>query len=160
MPFEIRFGDYILSDDLRRFNLARAHGWISRETYWAPGIPFELFARSVRGSLTLGAYAPGAGMAAMARVVTDRATFGWICDVFVDRAARGQGLGKAIMAYIGAHPDLQGLRRMHLATRDAHALYAQFGFVPLTGVDRWMEVRLAEPYRLSPPTPSAPASAP
>jgi GNAT superfamily N-acetyltransferase len=160
MPFERRFVDYTLSDDLQRFDLARAHGWISRETYWAPGIPFELFTRSVRGSLTLGAYAPGAGMAAMARVVTDRATFGWICDVFVDRAARGEGLGKAIMAYIGAHPDLQGLRRMHLATRDAHALYAQFGFVPLTGADRWMEVRLAEPYRLSPPTPSAPASAP
>lgn len=160
MPFETRCGDFTFSDDLQRFDLARAHGWISRESYWAPGIPFELFARSVRGSLTLGAYAPGAGMAAMARVVTDRATFGWICDVFVDRAARGQGLGEAIMAYIGAHPELQGFRRMHLATRDAHALYAQFGFVPLTGVDRWMEVRRANPYRVSPRTRPAPASAP
>jgi GNAT superfamily N-acetyltransferase len=160
MPFETRWADFTLSDDLQRFDLARAHGWISGETYWASGIPFEVFARSVRGSLALGAYAPGAGMTAMARVVTDRATFGWICDVFVDRAARGQGLGKAIMAYIGAHPDLQGFRRMHLATRDAHALYARFGFVPLTGIDRWMEIRLADPYRLSPPTPSAPASAP
>ncbi|HEX3407401.1 MAG TPA: GNAT family N-acetyltransferase [Caulobacteraceae bacterium] len=160
MPFETRLGDFTLSDDLQRFDLARGHGWISRESYWAPGIPFEVFARSVRGSLTLGAYAPGAGMAAMARVVTDRATFGWICDVFVDRSFRGRGLGKAILAYIAAHPDLQGLRRMHLATRDAHALYAQYGFGPLSGVDRWMEVRRADPYGVSRPAQSAPASAP
>ena len=80
-------------------------------------------------------------MVAMARVVTDRATFGWICDVFVDEAARGQGLGKRLMAYLKAHPDLQGFRRLHLATRDAHGLYSQFGFAPLTGVDRWMEIR-------------------
>ena len=124
------------------------------------GIPRAVFEKAVRGSLTVGAYASSGEMAAMARVVTDRATFGWICDVFVDRAARGQGLGKAIMAYIGAHPELQGFRRMHLATRDAHALYAQFGFVPLTGVDRWMEVRRANPYRVSPRTRPAPASAP
>ncbi len=160
MPFETRCGGFTPSDDLQRFEMARAHGWIAGESYWAPGIPFDLFARSVRSSLTLGAYAPSAQMAAMARVVTDRATFGWICDVFVDRGFRGQGLGKAIMAYIGAHPDLQGFRRMHLATRDAHGLYARFGFGPLTGVDRWMEVRLANPYGLSPAPRSAPASAP
>ena len=160
MAFETACGGFTFSDDLQRFDLARAHGWISRESYWAKGVPFDVFARSVRGSLTIGAYAPASGMAAMARVVTDRATFGWICDVFVDRVCRGQGLGKAMMAYIAAHPDLQGFRRMHLATRDAHALYAQFGFRPLTGVDRWMEVRLADPYGLSPLTPPAPASAP
>ena len=77
----------------------------------------------------------------MARVVTDRATFGWLCDVFVDEAHRGKGLGKALMAYMKAHPDLQGFRRMHLATADAHGLYRQFGFTDLTGVDRWMEIR-------------------
>jgi GNAT superfamily N-acetyltransferase len=160
MPFETRCGDFTLSDDLQRFDLARAHGWIGSESYWAEGIPFDVFARSVRGSLTLGAYAGAGRMAAMARVVTDRATFGWICDVFVDRAFRGQGLGKAIMAYIAAHPDLQGFRRMHLATRDAHALYASFGFGPLTGVEKWMEVRLPESYGLSWASRSAPASAP
>lgn len=159
MPFEIRSGGFTLSDDLQRFDLPRGHAWISTESYWGAGIPFETFVRSVRGSLTVGAYTPGR-MAAMARVVTDRATFGWICDVFVDRGCRGQGLGKAIMAYIDAHPDLQGFRRMHLATRDAHALYAQFGFGPLTGVDRWMEVRLSDPYGLSQASRSAPASAP
>jgi GNAT superfamily N-acetyltransferase len=148
VPFETRSGGFTLSDDLQRFDMARGHAWISAESYWGAGIPFETFERSVRGSLTIGAYAPRR-MAAMSRVVTDRATFGWICDVFVEPGFRGQGLGKAMMAYIGAHPDLQGLRRMHLATRDAHSLYAQFGFRPLTGVEKWMEVRLADPYGVS-----------
>jgi GNAT superfamily N-acetyltransferase len=106
-----------------------------------------VFETAVRTSLTVGAYADSGEMSAMARVVTDRATFGWICDVFVGEAWRGQGLGKALMAYLTAHPDLQGLRRLHLATRDAHGLYAQFGFGPLTGVDRWMEIRAREVYR-------------
>jgi GNAT superfamily N-acetyltransferase len=147
VALEDRFNGLILSDEADRFDLARAHGWISRESYWAAGIPFDVFERAVRRSLTIGAYAPDDEMAAMARVVTDRATFGWICDVFVAEPWRGRGLGKALMSYIGRHPDLQGLRRLHLATRDAHSLYAQFGFVPLTGVDRWMEIRHANPYR-------------
>ena len=86
-------------------------------------------------------------MAAMARMVTDRATFGWLCDVYVDQGHRGAGLGKAIVAYMKGHPDLQGFRRMHLATRDAHGLYAQFGFGPMTAVDRWMEIRDADVYK-------------
>jgi GNAT superfamily N-acetyltransferase len=138
---------YELSDAPERFDVATAHGWISRESYWAEAIPLATFERAVRGSLTVGAYAPSGEMAAMARVVTDRATFGWVCDVFVSQAHRGHGLGKALMAYLRAHPDLQGLRRLHLATRDAHGLYAQFGFVPLTGPDRWMEIRDADVYR-------------
>jgi N-acetylglutamate synthase-like GNAT family acetyltransferase len=80
-------------------------------------------------------------------VVTDRATFGWICDVFVDAAHRGGGAGKALMAYLKAHPDLQGLRRLHLATRDAQGLYARFGFVPLTRAETWMEIRDPDVYR-------------
>jgi GNAT superfamily N-acetyltransferase len=132
---------YAVSDDVARFDLTRAHGWISRESYWGQGIPLVTFEKAVAGSLTVGAYGPDGGMAGMARVVTDRATFGWICDVFVDEAHRGVGLGKTMMAYFKGHPDLQGFRRMHLATRDAHGLYAQFGFVPLTGTDNWMEIR-------------------
>ncbi len=147
MAFETRHGDYQLTDDRARFDLDRAHGWISRESYWAAGIPRPVLAKAVAGSLVVGAYAGDGEMAGMARVVTDRATFGWICDVFVDAEARGQGLGKAITAYLKAHPDLQGLMRLHLATRDAHGLYAQFGFVPLTGVDRWMEIRDPDVYR-------------
>jgi GNAT superfamily N-acetyltransferase len=147
MSFDTHHYDFTLSDDPERFDVARGHRWIAEESYWAQGIPLRTFEKAVRGSLTVGAYHGDGEMAAMARVVTDRATFGWICDVFVGAAWRGQGLGKALMAYLTAHPDLQGFRRMHLATRDAHDLYARFGFVPLTGVDRWMERRNRDVYR-------------
>jgi len=140
-------GDFTLSDDPARFDLARAHEWIATQSYWAENIPLTTFAKACANSLVVGAYAADGTMAAMARVVTDRATFGWLCDVFVDDAQRGHGLGKRLMAYLKAHPDLQGFRRMHLATRDAHGLYAQFGFGPLTGPDSWMEIRDPDVYR-------------
>ncbi len=154
---EIRSGAFTLSDDPRRFDLARAHHWLATESYWARGTPFAVLKKAVRGSLAVGAYADSGEMAAMARVVTDRATFAWICDVFVGQPWRGQRLGKALVGYLRTHPDLQGLRRTHLGTRDAHGLYAQFGFAPLTGVDRWMEIRGA-PYASRAPL-SSPASA-
>jgi len=144
---ETTSGDWLISDDPARFDLGRAYGWIATESYWAEGIPLAVFEKALANSLTVGAYAGDGEMAAMARVVTDRATFGWICDVFVDQVHRGQGLGKALMAYLMDHPDLQGFRRLHLATRDAHGLYAGFGFTALTGVDRWMEIRGREVYR-------------
>jgi N-acetylglutamate synthase-like GNAT family acetyltransferase len=137
---------YEVSDDPGRFDLRRAHGWIAGRSYWAEHIPFETFARACANSLVVGAYAADGTMVAMARVVTDRATFGWVCDVFVDEAHRGAGLGKQMMAYLKAHPDLQGLRRLHLATRDAHGLYAQFGFSALTQPENWMEIRDREVY--------------
>jgi GNAT superfamily N-acetyltransferase len=147
MPHETTDDGYRLSDDPARFDLARAHGWIGGESYWAEGIPFETFARACANSLTVGCFGPSGEMAGMARVVTDRATFGWVCDVFVDEDHRGAGVGKKLMAYLKAHPDLQGFRRMHLATRDAHGLYAQYGFTPLTGVGNWMEIRDPDIYR-------------
>jgi len=147
MPIETTHGAYRLSDDPARFDIDRGYGWISGESYWAAGIPRQTFERAVRGSLAIGAYDSAGAMAAMARVVTDRATFGLVGDVFVDQAHRGAGLGKAIMAYIRAHPDLQGFRRLMLATRDAHGLYAQYDFAPLSGVEKWMEVWRPEVYR-------------
>ena len=142
MPYEsITDNGYALSDDPARFDLARAHRWIGTQSYWAEGIPLATFAKACANSLTLGVYGPDETMAAMARVVTDRATFGWLCDVFVDEGHRGAALGKAIVAYVKGHPDLQGFRRFHLATRDAHGLYAQYGFVPLTKTENWMEIR-------------------
>ena len=159
MPSERAFlDDYSISDDPARFQLERAYGWISQQSYWAEGIPLAVFRKAVENSLTVGAYAPTGEMAAMARAVTDRATFGWICDVFVDEAHRGAGLGKRLVAYLREHPDLQGLRRLHLATRDAHGLYAQFGFAPLTGADRWMEIHDPDVYRPSSPKASASSS--
>jgi GNAT superfamily N-acetyltransferase len=147
MPQEAEGSEsYTISDDPARFDLAKAHDWISRESYWGQGIPFATFEKAVRGSLVFAAYGPEGAMVAMARVVTDRATFGWICDVFVEDAHRGSGVGKQLMVALLAHPDLQGFRRMHLATRDAHGLYARFGFVPLTKVENWMEIRNRDPY--------------
>jgi GNAT superfamily N-acetyltransferase len=138
---------WLVSDDPARFDLPRGHRWLSTESYWAAGIPLEVFEKAVSNSLIAGAYAGDGEMVAMVRVVTDRATFGWIADVFVDSAHRGRGLGKALMSFLMAHPDLQGFRRLHLATRDAHGLYAGFGFVPLTGVEGWMEIRNRDVYR-------------
>ena len=147
MTFEIVDDDITVSDDAARFDLDRAHRWIAEESYWAQGIPLATFERACAGSLTIGAYDAGGGMVAMARVVTDRATFAWLCDVFVDEGQRGRGLGKRLMGYVLRHPDLQGLRRRHLATRDAHSLYAQFGFSPLSRPESWMEIRDQDVYR-------------
>jgi N-acetylglutamate synthase-like GNAT family acetyltransferase len=149
VAYVVEADGFRLSDDPAEFDLLRAHRWISGQSYWAEGIPFETFRRACEHSLVVGAYPKCGELAAMARVVTDRATFGWVCDVFVGEESRGRGLGKTLMAYLKGHPDLQGLRRLHLATRDAHGLYAQFGFTPLTGVERWMEIRDPDVYAAS-----------
>lgn len=144
---------YTLSDDSEAFDLACAYHWISAESYWGSGLPRDAFEKAVACSLTVGAYAPAGEMVGMARIVTDRATFGWVCDVFVDVAHRQAGLGKAIMGFIAEHPDLQEVRGLYLATRDAQGLYAKFGFGPLSGADRWMEARRSD--RLLPRAASA-----
>lgn len=147
MTHETTDGGFLLSDDPARFDLPRAHRWIATQSYWAEGIPLATFEKACANSLTVGAYGSDGTMAAMARVVTDRATFGWVCDVFVAEAHRHAGLGKRLMAYLKGHPDLQGFRRLHLATRDAHGLYRQFGFTGLTKVENWMEIRDPDVYR-------------
>ena len=152
MPHIVTHPDgYVISDDPARFDFARAFRWIGTESYWSDGIPEETFRRAVANSLAVGVYAPDGAMVAMARIVTDRATFAWLSDVWVDAPHRGAGLGTRLVAYIRAHPDLQGLRRIHLVTRDAHALYAKFGFAPLDDVERWMGVVDREVYRRSKP---------
>jgi GNAT superfamily N-acetyltransferase len=103
MAHETTDGSFTLSDDPARFDVARAHRWIGQESYWAQGIPLATFARACANSLIIGAYAGDGTMVAMARVVTDRATFGWLCDVFVYEAHRADGLGKRLMRYFRAH---------------------------------------------------------
>ena len=125
------------TDDPARIDLERAYAWISGESYWARNMPKTTFQRAAANSLCVGAFA-GDEMVGFARVVTDRATFAWLCDVWVDAPARGHGVGKRMMAWLGEHPDLQGLRRWSLATRDAHDLYRQFGFAP-ANAERGME---------------------
>jgi GNAT superfamily N-acetyltransferase len=109
-----------------------------RESYWAAGIPRDIVERSLRGSLCFGLY-EGESQVGFARCVTDRATYAYLADVFVLPSHRRRGLSKWLMACIAAHPDLQGLRRWGLVTRDAHGLYARFGFGPLENPERHME---------------------
>lgn len=114
------------------------HGFLSRDSYWVAGIHRELVERSIAHSLCFGVYAQ-ARQLGFARVVTDRVGFAYLADVFVVTSARGQGLGKRLVAFVLAHPDLQRIRRFMLATRDAHELYAQHGFTPLADAGRFME---------------------
>ncbi len=120
---------YTISTDPARLDLDVVHGWLARESYWAAGIARDVVARSIAHSLPFGLYAPD-GQVGFARVVTDRATFGYLADVFVLPAHRGRGLGVWLVETVLSHPELQGFRRWHLATRDAHGLYTRFGFVP------------------------------
>jgi GNAT superfamily N-acetyltransferase len=110
---------------------------LSERSYWARGRGRSVVERSIAGSLVFSALLDGRQVG-FARVVTDEATFAWICDVFVDESARGRGVGRRLLTAIVDDPRLHGLRRMLLATRDAHGLYAAFGFEPLGEPDAWM----------------------
>jgi GNAT superfamily N-acetyltransferase len=138
-------GEYVISTDPERLDLDATHKFLSEEAYWSPGIPEEVVRRAVAGSIVFGLYR-GADQAGLARVVSDRATFAWLCDVFVLPKHRGHGLGKWLMECVKAHPDLQGLRRWMLATRDAHGLYEQFGFTTVEP-GRFMEIRDPDVYK-------------
>lgn len=145
---EIARPPYVLSDDPARLDVAAIHRFLSEESYWAKGIPEATVRRAVANSLGIGIYTEDGAQVAFARIVTDRATFAWVCDVFVLREHRGRGLSKWMMEAILAHPDLQGLRRITLATRDAHELYRQFGFVPLARPENWLNVHNPDVYRV------------
>jgi GNAT superfamily N-acetyltransferase len=140
-------GELSVSTDPARFDLDRIHAWLEREAYWCKGLPREVFERSVRHSLCFGARTAAGAQVGFARIVTDRATFAYLCDVFVDPAFRGLGVSKAMMEAIIAHPDLQGLRRFLLATADAEGLYARYGFAPLAKPERFMEIAMPDIYQ-------------
>ena len=137
--------DLQITTDLSRMDLDRVHDWLARKSYWAGRMPRAVFDRALRGSLCFGAIKLEATVA-FARVISDRATFAYVADVFVDPAHRGVGIGKAVMAAVVAHPELQDLRLWVLATADAHGLYARYGFSPLAVPQRYMERRDAEVY--------------
>jgi GNAT superfamily N-acetyltransferase len=131
--------------DAARLDVGVIHGFLSG-SYWAAAIPLEVVQRSIAGSLCFGLYDGGAQVG-FARVVTDRATFAYLCDVFVLESRQGQRLGTFLMECVMAHPDLQGLRRFSLATRDAHALYRRFGFGPPRRPESQMEIVDPDVYR-------------
>ncbi len=131
-------GEYVISTDPARLDLAVIHEYLSGSSYWAAGRALDVVRRSIENSLNFGVYR-GAAQIGFARLVTDYATFAWLADVFVLPEFRGQGVGKWLIGTVVAHPRVQGLRRWVLATKDAHGLYAQHGFAPLQSADFFME---------------------
>jgi GNAT superfamily N-acetyltransferase len=138
-------GDYTITSDPARMDVAAVHAFLAG-SYWSPGVPFAVVERAIRHSLCFGLL-QGAAQVGFARVVTDRATFAYLADVYVLPEHRGQGLAKRLVREVLAHPELQGLRRFLLATRDAHGLYARFGFQPLANPSRMMEIHDPDAYR-------------
>jgi N-acetylglutamate synthase-like GNAT family acetyltransferase len=132
-------GDLIVSTDPARLDVAMIHAFLSQHAYWAQGRSREVVERSIAHSLCFGVYDRTAQVG-FARLVTDRAVFACLCDVFILESQRGRGLSKWLLRCIMAHPALQGLRRFHLLTNDAHGLYRQFGFTALSNPERHMEL--------------------
>ncbi len=138
---------YSISTDLDRLPVEKLHQYLSTESYWAKGIPLETVKRSIQHSLNFGIYA-GEELAGFARVISDYATIAYLGDVFILPAHRGKGLSKKLMEAIVSHPDLQGLRRWILLTRDAHELYKKYGWQPIANPVSWMEKTVINPYHI------------
>lgn len=140
---------YTISTDPQRLDRAVIHEFL-RESYWAPGIPREVVDASIRNSLPFGLFEADA-LIGFARVITDFATFAYVADVFVLPSHRGRGLATWLMEVVRGHPELQGLRRWVLATRDAHGLYKKTGFAELKEPGRFMEIIDRNIYRKGDP---------
>jgi GNAT superfamily N-acetyltransferase len=134
---------YEISLDKAKLDFDAIYGYLTT-TYWAKGMPAEKLRVALENSMCFGLYYNGAQVG-LARIITDKATFAYLCDVYVLDAHRGIGLSKWMMQTILAHPDLQGLRRWSLATADAQGLYSQFGFGPINNPENWMQIHT--PYK-------------
>ena len=137
----------IVSTDVSRFELDHIYDFLHHEAYWCKGLPRSVFDRSIEHSLCFGAFMPSGEQAGFARIISDRATFAHLCDVFVFRAWRGRGIGKALVEAVLAHPHLDGLRRFTLSTSDASELYARYGFRPPARPERLMEIANPRAYQ-------------
>ena len=142
-------GEYTVSTDRSRIDLRAVHAFLS-QSYWSPGVPEAVVRRAIAGAICFGIY-HGSEQVGFARVITDQATYAYLSDVYVLESHRGRGLAKWMMSVIMAHPALQGLRRFSLSTRDAHALYKQFGFEIVANPDRQMEILRRDIYLRSAP---------
>ena len=137
---------YRISTDPAQLDLPLIHRFLSQESYWARNVPLEIVQRAIANSLCFGMY-QDERQVGFARVITDKATFGYLADVFIVSSHRRQGLGRRLVEAVLAHPELQGLRRLMLATRDAHALYRQLGFTAPRHPEVLMEKHEPELYR-------------
>ena len=129
--------DFIISTDPSKIDVSFVYDYLCNESYWAKNIPIDIVKKSIEGSVCFSVF-HHVGQIGFARVITDQATFGYLADVFISEKYRGRGLGKWLMECVMCHADLQGFRRWLLATKDAHGLYAQFGFKPLDNPERIM----------------------
>jgi GNAT superfamily N-acetyltransferase len=137
----VRPDGFLVTDDRSKIDIARVHRWLSEESYWATGSSLDVVTRSIQGSISLGCFAPDGEQVGITRLITDGAVFALISDVFVDSNFRGRGLGKFLVETAVGHPEVKDVRRMLLATSDAHELYGRFGFTALSSPGRWMEKR-------------------
>lgn len=131
-------GQYWITTDPEKLDLDAIHAYLTR-SFWAEGIPKPIVATALANSLCFGLF-DRADQVGLARVVTDRATYAYLCDVYVLETHQGRGLGKWLIETVMAHPDLQGLRRFQLVTRDAHGLYSRHGFASPMNPERHMEI--------------------
>ena len=138
-------GAYRVTTERKQFDDVAIHAYLTT-SYWSPGVPLDVVKRALDHSVCFGLF-QGDAQVGLARAVTDRATFAYLADVYVLDDHRGQGLGKFIMTCVLDHPDLKSLRRMMLGTKDAHGLYANYGFTPLKTPARFMERHDPDVYR-------------
>ncbi|MEP7048867.1 MAG: GNAT family N-acetyltransferase [Pseudomonadota bacterium] len=140
---------YRLSADAGEMDVDAVHAYLTH-SYWAQGIPRPVVANAIAGSVCFGVF-HDQEQVGFARVITDRATFAYLCDVYVLEKHRGRGLAAWLMEAVVLHPHLQGLRRFMLATRDAHALYEKFGFAPVAQPEIFMAIHRPGIYLTNPP---------
>jgi GNAT superfamily N-acetyltransferase len=154
MPSESRRGSFLISTDRALLDLNAVHLALST-SYWSPGIPRDVVARGLQNCMCFGVYDTASPRPSstlprqigLARVITDKATFAYLSDVYIIEEYRKQGLSKWLVESILAHPELQGLRRLCLLTRDAHGLYARYGFKPMPDPTRYMELWNPDVYK-------------
>jgi len=144
--FETARENFCISTDPSRLDIRAMHAFLSR-SYWAKGIPENVVAKSIDASICFGLY-DGPRQIGLARVITDKATFAYLCDVYVLEEYRGKGLAKWLIEAVQSHPELQSLRRFVLLTRDAHGLYEKFGFTPLQDPSAYMEIARPDVYKI------------
>jgi GNAT superfamily N-acetyltransferase len=145
VTYEVHRDGFLVTTDVSLIDVDRVHRFLSQESYWAADMPRERFVTGFKNSIPLGAFR-GGEQAGFCRIITDRATFAYLADVFVYQHFRGQGVSKLMIEAALAHPEVQGLKRWMLGTRDAHGLYARFGFSALSTPGRWMEFVPADTY--------------
>ena len=139
MKIEFNNGEYRVTADPNQIDVQWVHAFLA-ESYWAKNVPLEVVKISIKNSLAFGLF-KGDEPAGFGRAVTDRATFAYLADIFVDEAHRGRGLGKWLIQCIFDHPDLYNLRRWMLITEDAHGLYENFGFKVISTPGKFMEIK-------------------